>query len=57
MVAIHLSLSIVMESKLRALSKSQNWPAGPVILTMKNAFFQEFLVKHHFLCASYLGSD
>ena len=21
--------------------------AGPVILTIKNAFFQEFLLKHH----------
>ena len=31
--------------------------AGPVILTMENAFFQEFLLKHHFLRASYLGSD
>ena len=30
--------------------------AGPVILTMKNAFFQEFLLKHHFLRACHLGS-
>ena len=49
--------SFYLGQKFRALSKSQNWPAGPVILTMKNAFFQEFLVKHHFLCACYLGSD
>ena len=31
--------------------------AGPVILTMKNAFFQEFLFKHHLLRARYLGFD
>ena len=46
-----------MESKLRGLSKSQNSPAGPVILTMKNAFSHEFLVKHHLLGACYLESD
>ena len=42
---------------LKALSKCPNWSAGPVVLTMKNAFFQEFLLKHHFLRACYLGSD
>ena len=46
---------------LWALSESQNWPAGPlawpVILTMKNAFFQEFFLKHHFLRARHLGFD
>ena len=31
--------------------------AGPVIFTMKNAFFQEFLLKHYRLCACYLGFD
>ena len=31
--------------------------AGPVILTMKNAFFQEFLLKNHLLRACYLGFD
>ena len=31
--------------------------AGQVFLTMKHAFFQEFLLKHHFLHAHYLGSD
>ena len=31
--------------------------AGPVILIMENAFFQEFSLKHHFLRACYLGSD
>ena len=29
--------------------------ARPVILTMKNAFFQEFLMKNHLFCESYLG--
>ena len=29
--------------------------AGPIILTMKNAFFHEFLLKHHLLRACYLG--
>ena len=27
--------------------------ARPVILTMKNAFFQEFLMKNHLFCESY----
>ena len=31
--------------------------AGPVILTIKTASLQEFLLKHHFLRACYLGSD
>ena len=31
--------------------------AGPVISTMKNAFFQEFLLKHYLLRACYLGFD
>ena len=29
--------------------------AGPVILTMKSAFFQESLLKHRLLRACYLG--
>ena len=29
--------------------------ARPVILTVKNAFFQEFLMKNHLFCESYLG--
>ena len=29
--------------------------ARPVILTMKNAFFQEFLMKNHLFCESYSG--
>ena len=44
---------------LRAPIKSQlltgRTMARPVILTMKNAFFQESLSKHHLLRACYLG--
>ena len=29
---------MIGEGRVLALSKSQNWPAGPVILKMKNAF-------------------
>ena len=29
---------MIGEGRLRALSKSQKWPAGPVILKIKKAF-------------------
>ena len=37
-------------AQLRALSI-----AGPVILTMKNVFFREFLLKHYLLRTCFLG--
>ena len=56
---------MILEKKVNTLSlgafqKSEliRWTiAGPVTLTMKNAFFQEFLLKHHLLRACYLGFD
>ena len=40
-----------------ALSKSQNWPAGPVIFDNEIAFFKESFLKNHLLPAYYLGFD
>ena len=48
-----------MRSFLRgALSKSQNWPAGPVIFDKEIGFFKDFFfLKTHLLPAYYLGFD
>ena len=55
----YLSKKEMHSSPRRVLSKSQNWPAGPVIFDNEIGFFKGFffLLKNHLLPAYYLGFD